>query len=67
MCNISDNRFALQIRKKNIGLHTGVFFSMFYFSCLSLHAVPLTNTIKLLATFQDNTDNNFVQYTIRQG
>ena len=41
--NISDNKFALQIRKKIY-----IFFSMFYFRafvfCLSLHAVPLTNS-----------------------
>ena len=43
VCNISDNKFALQIRKK---IH--VFFSMFYFRAfiflgLSLPAVPLIN------------------------
>ena len=55
VCNISENKFALQIRKKIF-----IFFSMFYFRAfifLGLHAVPLTNL--LLATFQDNTDNNF--------
>ena len=36
VCNISDNKFALQIRKN-------IFFSMFIFLGLSLHAVPLTN------------------------
>ena len=43
VCNISHNKFALQIRKKIY-----IFFSMFYFRAfillgLSLHAVPLTN------------------------
>ena len=41
VCNISDNKFALQIRKKIF-----IFFSMFYFRAfifLGLHAVPLTN------------------------
>ena len=37
VCNISDNKFALQIRKIYI------FFSMFIFLGLALHAVPLTN------------------------
>ena len=37
VCNISDNKFALQIRKIYI------FFSIFIFLGLSLHAVPLTN------------------------
>ena len=41
VCNISDNKSALQIRKKIF-----IFFSMFYFRAfifLGLHAVPLTN------------------------
>ena len=41
VCNISDNKFALQIRKK-CTYFVDVLFSGLYFSCLSLHAVPLT-------------------------
>ena len=54
VCNISENKFALQIRK-NIHIFLDVYF--LGRPPISLHAVPLTN--KLLATFQDNTDNNF--------
>ena len=38
VCNISDNKFALQIRKTLY-----IFFSMFILLGLALHAVPLTN------------------------
>ena len=37
VCNISDNKFALQIRKKY------TYFYRCFFLGLSLHAVPLTN------------------------
>ena len=40
--NISDNKFALQIRR-HIHIFLNVLFSGLYFLGLSLHAVPLTN------------------------
>ena len=52
MCNISDNKFALQISKN---IH--IFLDVYFLGLISLHAVPLTDSP--LATFQDNTDNNF--------
>ena len=42
VCNISDNKFALQICKK-MCIFLDVLFSGLYFLGLSLHAVPLTN------------------------
>ena len=45
VCNISDNKFALQIRKKNMQIFLDVLFSGLYFFRFikMLHAVPLTN------------------------
>ena len=39
VCNISDNKFALQIRKKNIHIFLDVLLLGLYFLGLSLHAV----------------------------
>ena len=43
VCNISDNKFALQIRK-NIHIFLDVLFSGLYFFRYPLHAVPLTTS-----------------------
>ena len=49
VCDISDNTFALQIRKKIY-----IFFSMFYFRAFIFYVYHCM--LFLLATFQDNTD-----------